>query len=65
MLESTVSVWLIVINPTIPIIAITAATPARIPNVLLDEKVDEELLFEFEIVVVTFGCDCILVLGCL
>jgi len=59
-----VLVWLIAVNPTITIIAIAATTPARIPNFLLDEKLNATLFFESEPLGVDFGCNLILVSDC-
>ena len=63
-ITSTVSVWLVTVNPAITIIAIAAATPLNIAIFLLDEKLDAESLFELELVV-GFACDFILVADCL
>jgi len=53
------------VNPTITIIAIAAATPPRIPNFLLDEKLNVKLFFKSGLLRVGFGCNLILVSGCL
>ena len=52
---------LIVVNPTITIIAIAAATPPRIPNFLLDEKLNAKLFFKSGLLRVGFGCNLIFV----
>ena len=38
------SLWLVAVNPTITIIAIAAAAPARILVLLLDEKLNVKLI---------------------
>jgi len=54
---------LIAVNPIITIIAIAAATPPRIPNFLLDEKLNVKLFFTSGLLRVCFGCNLILVSG--
>ena len=56
--------WLIAENSPITIIAIAAATPARTPNFLLNEKLNGTLLFEYELLGAGFGCNSILVSDC-
>ncbi len=56
---------LIAVNPTLTIIAIAAATPPRIPNFLLYEKLNVKLFFKFGLLRVDYGCNLILVSGCL
>ena len=60
--DSTVPLWLIAVNPTITIIAIAAAAPARIPVLLLDEKLNVKLVCESEFSVLDLGWSLILVL---
>ncbi len=48
---------LIAVNPTITIIAIAAAIPPNTPIFLLDEKLNAESFFEYELSVVGFGCN--------
>ena len=62
--ESIASSWLIDVNPRTAIIAIAAAAPPRIPNFLLDEKLNAKLVFGSELSAVGLCCNLVLISGC-